>query len=456
MVRIIEIVLILSLTVAVLAFGGTEPLYFSLIQILLLLSGILLVFNPDKVSIDNTRLPVAVPFLLVAFVLVQIVPLPSSLVGLLRSTVELPANLSSGTISIAPYQTLTYFLLLSTYLVGFYLAIVVCQTRRGIWLLVSALLALGAFEAFYGLFQYMTGWNQIFTYVKASDVQEATGTYINRNHFAGLLEMILPFTFALALYQWSKVHPASNRWFSPHQNFQKLVLWITLGVILFSAVIFSRSRMGILSAVASIFVVVALFSDSAMKKRGGALVLVVFLLGGILVAIWIGPETVIARFESLKNVDETMQGQSRWAIWQDTLRLSGRNLLFGSGFGTFPLGYTRGQTVYLNKLVNHAHNDYLEVLFDLGAIGGMLLFGPIFYVVGKAVQASRDIKDPFYRAIAQGSSGSLIAILLHSLTDFNLYIPGNALMFSCVLGIAYSMTKRERMSVSDQEIDVQI
>jgi hypothetical protein len=56
------------------------------------------------------------------------------------------------------------------------------------------------FEAFYGLIQYLTDWQQIFTYVKKFDLEEATGTYINRNHYAGLLEMILPFSLALLFF----------------------------------------------------------------------------------------------------------------------------------------------------------------------------------------------------------------------------------------------------------------
>jgi len=78
--------------------------------------------------------------------------------------------------------------------------------------LVYALIALGAFEAFYGFWcSIWPGWQQIFAYVKKYYVEDATGTYINRNHFAGFLEMTLPFTVALALRQAGKLRSAVER-----------------------------------------------------------------------------------------------------------------------------------------------------------------------------------------------------------------------------------------------------
>src|SRR6266702_4519071 len=105
-------------------------------------------------------------------------------------TLEDLADRSHFTVSIAQYQTVSHLLLLVTYLNAFFLTLVVCQYRNSKKRLVFALLALGMFEALYGLIQYFTGWQQIFTYVKKYYLEDATGTYINRNHFAGLLEMI--------------------------------------------------------------------------------------------------------------------------------------------------------------------------------------------------------------------------------------------------------------------------
>jgi len=121
------------------------------------------------------------------------------------------AGATRYTISFAPYQTVSHLILLVTYLTAFYLVLLVSADRNAKKRLVYALIALGAFEAFYGLVQYLAGWQQIFAYVKKYYVEDATGTYINRNHFAGFLEMTLPFTVALALRQAGKLRSAVER-----------------------------------------------------------------------------------------------------------------------------------------------------------------------------------------------------------------------------------------------------
>src|SRR5207245_11558153 len=90
-------------------------------------------------------------------------------------------------------------LLLVTDVAAVFLTLVLCRNPNAKRLLVFAIVSLGVFEALYGLIQYLTGWQQIFTYVKKYYLEEVTGTYINRNHFAGFLEMTLPFAVALAL-----------------------------------------------------------------------------------------------------------------------------------------------------------------------------------------------------------------------------------------------------------------
>src|SRR5205807_7387715 len=183
---------------AVLAFGGTAA-FFLIPQLIILTLGALLLGLSLRSTVASIRLPLTAPLLLVALVLLQILPLPSSLAPLFGALCDDSLGAVHFTLSVAPYQTVSHFLQLITYLVAFYLVLLVCQDRNAKKRLVYFLVFLGTFEALYGLLQYLTGWQQIFTYVKKYYLEEATGTYINRNHFAGLLEMVLPFAVALAL-----------------------------------------------------------------------------------------------------------------------------------------------------------------------------------------------------------------------------------------------------------------
>ncbi len=447
MLRIAEVGLISAVVLAVLAFGGTEPLAFSVVQVVLLGLGVLLLVTYGTPRVGKPRIPVAIPLFMVCLVLLQIAPLPASVLQLFHHAGNPLGRTSFATISVAPYETASHLVVLLTYLAAFYLTLVVCQLPNGSRHLVFTLLALGTFEACYGLFQYLTRWQHIFTYVKMYYLEDATGTYINHNHFAGFLEMILPFALALAFYQFGKIPKGRPdtaqrvRGLFSHEEFQKLFLWLFLALIFFVALAFSQSRMGIVAAVVSTLLVFTLIATSRLRRINAGLLAIIFLSAGIWMVIWIGPDPVIARFAALGQ-EYAATGQNRWAIWQDTLRLIRQHPWVGSGFGTFLVAYPSVQTTFLTMLVDHAHNDYLQFASELGLPTGLLLFGAVLYVLLQTIRRFRIREPRFERAVALGCFGGVVAILLHSLTDFNLYMPANALLFAVVLGLTYASSPR--------------
>jgi O-antigen ligase len=382
-----------------------------------------------------------VPLLLITLVLLQILPFPTFQSSRIGSPFYDPAGYAGHVLSIAPYHTASHLMLLVTYLTAFYLTLLVCQNRNAKKRFVYALVALGVFEAFYGLVQYLTGWQQIFAYVKKYYLEDATGTYINRNHFAGLLEMILPLTVALALSLAGKLRlavqrsDARARGLLTASELFPLILSLFLAVTIFIALIFSRSRMGIISALASLVAIFGLAGSSLPSKRIRTVAAALFFLGVIGIVIWVGSDPVLGRFEILGQ-EYSRTGENRISIWRDTIKLIHQHPWFGTGLGTFSVAYTSVQTVFLNQLVDHAHCDYLEVFSELGLPGGILLFGSVFWILGRAVERYRKIEDSFDAAVCLGCIGSITAILVHSLADFNLYIPANALVFVVTLALA--------------------
>src|ERR1700737_761095 len=143
---IFEVGLIGGVMLAALAFGGTEMPYFSIVQITFLGLGVLLLATYNSTLIRDPRPPVMIPLSLVVFVLLQCVHLPGS-----RNSSD---GVSLSAVSIAPYETLSHLLVLVTYLAAFYLTFMVVQQPDGGRRLLFALLALGTFEACYGLLQY--------------------------------------------------------------------------------------------------------------------------------------------------------------------------------------------------------------------------------------------------------------------------------------------------------------
>lgn len=440
---VVEAGLLVAVAVAVLAFGGTATQFFAVSQVIILLLGTLYLLLGRSVSTIPARPPMTIPFLLLAFVVLQVVPLPISLAHLFRvSVIDAPAH-SSFTISATPYQTVSQLLGLVTYLTAFYLVLTICEDRGAKKRLVLTLLAIGLFEAFYGLVQYLTGWQQIFFYVKKFYLEDATGTYINRNHFAGLLEMILPFAVVFALQHVltlgrrapTDTKPARKLLSSAELPF--LLFWTFIAAVLFAALVSSHSRMGILSSLVSLIAVLSLAGTRRLSVRTRIAVGALFLLGMVALAVWVGSDPAIMRFETL-NDQYTHPGQDRLSIWRDSLHLISRHPVLGSGFGSFATVYPSVQTAFLNNVVDHAHCDYLEVVAELGLPGGILVFGAIFWTLGLTFRSCKKGGADYDKTISFACVGSIVAILLHSLADFNLYIPANALVFAIILALAWS------------------
>jgi len=446
--RIAEVGLGAAVCLSVLAFGGTAAPFFLVPQLIVLALGAFVVSASPRSTLASVRLPLSAPLLLVALVLLQILPLPASFAQSFGAPGDDFLGPGHFTLSIAPYQTVSHLLLLITCLTAFYLVLLVCQDRDAKKRLVYVLVGVGTFEALYGLLQYLTGWQQIFTYVKKYYLEEATGTYINRNHFAGLLGMVLPFVVVLALGKAHTLRRAAGRSEVPAPGVLSsvellpVVFWFFLASVIFTALIFSRSRMGCVSALISLIAVLSLARTSQWSARTRAVIVTLFSLGVVGLVVWIGSDPVIARFETLGQ-EYGQTGQNRLSIWCDTLKLIHQHPLLGTGLGTFSVAYPSVQTAFLNLLVDHAHCDYLEVVSELGLPGGILVFGSILWVHGQAVRHYWEAEDRFETAICLGCAGSITAILVHSLADFNLYIPANALVFAVIIALAWSASQSQ-------------
>ncbi len=344
-------------------------------------------------------------------------------------------------VSVAPYETRDHLLSLVACLVGFYAAARLAARSEARRWLVGGLVGLGALAALYGLGKYLN---------VHSPAYDATGPYVNRNHFAGLLEMLLPLALAAAVARRSSRLPAEEeswRWWLTRPEAQKTLLGLTAAALMLAALLFSRSRMGLISTLAALLLLGGLWVESERSSRRLALVsLGVVLAGSAALAVWIGVDPLVARFTTAGLTDT-----GRLPIWSDTLRLVGANLWLGTGWGTFARAYPAVQTAHLGGFVIHAHNDYLEHVVELGLPGALWLWAGIAAVYVRALRALRAGVEPRRRAWLWGAVGSLTAILLHSLADFNLYIPANALVFSLVLGLAYGLTRKEPEVVAAAE-----
>ncbi|MGH9396754.1 MAG: O-antigen ligase family protein [Terriglobia bacterium] len=458
MQRVTEIILALTIIGTTLAFGGVQPLTYSLMEIAIYAIFLALLIQHARRGRIQLDVPVW-PLLFALLVIIQLIPLPQGWVSALDPARILPAGLSSiqhrvghaMTISIYPHATLLHLLKFFAYLGAFVLAAYVFDSRQKKSTLVRVLIFLGLFEAAYGIVQYLADWQKIFTYKKVFYTDAATGTFINHNHFAGFLELTFPFMLATAFYYFqiwqdgrrrgpARVDPAT----ASAAGIQSLIYAFLL-IVAVVAVIFSRSRGGILSTFFAI-IVIGFLSQVKTRRKAWFLGLASFVLIAVVYGIWIGLNPVLSRFEALRGGTQSLEAEGRLPTWQATLGIIRHHPVTGTGLGTFRYAFPHVQTYMLTFHFTHAHNDYLEFLAEMGWLGVVLLFVPILALLIKMIHSFVTDTRRYRPAVTLGCIGGTVALLCHSVTDFNLHIPANALVFAVVLGIGYKTACIERRS----------
>jgi len=448
--RIIQWSLLLVIAGSILAFGAVQPPAYSAMEAaLFLLSAVVLIKQTSEGKI-NLPVPLWIfPFL--ALVLIQMIPLPGRIVSWLspnRLFFDVQAALAPGaahwaTLSIYPHDTLFGFFKLLAYLAAFILAAYAFEPREGKSVLAPGLIVLGTIEAGYGIVQYLTGYQKIFGYTKQFYTEEATGTYINHNHFAGLLELVIPFAAMMVFYnlQSRPDQGSAERWrgrpgrtgFDP-----RIVFYAFIVILLLIGVVFSRSRMGIFSVLTGL-ILMGLLGLLGEGRRTWMVITLLVIACSMTYAVWIGLDPVVKRFE-LISPGGIENPYSRISIWKQVDGILRDYPAVGTGLGTFPVAFRRYQTSLLELQVDHAHNDYLEVATDTGIAGALLLFLPILGLLIRMILAYAGARNPYRRSVLLACIGSIAALLVHSTMDFNLHIPANALLFAVVLGIGSRAT----------------
>jgi O-antigen ligase len=174
------------------------------------------------------------------------------------------------------------------------------------------------------------------------------------------------------------------------------------------------------------------FGKSRERSTGGLpavlrpLALVALVAASILAGIfWVGADLSVAERLAQQGTENPA---GRYGIWGDTLKLIASNPITGVGLGAYQTAFTAFSSGDGSLIIEYAHNDYLQVLSDAGIVGGALAIW-FLVVLGRSFVKAIRTEDARMRATALGCGGGIFALLVHSLFDFNLQIPSNALLF---------------------------
>jgi O-antigen ligase len=478
--KVIKILLIALILFTPLAFGSMEIWAFSLMELGILLIIILWAiqtgivrFLPSEKSADSaiddpdlsgpareqgrqaqSPIPVVLLALFLLLIVFQTISLPSGVLKILspktvalRSALSLGPSASSFPISFFPLMTQIEFFKWLT-LAGLFLFLLGWRPleesdQTGKHLLVAVITA-GVLESLYGMFEFFSGHRHILNVAAETLVSSATGTFVNRNYFAGYLLMVIPLSMGF-LFSHDLTRAGRYRgWRHGLSSLDGKTLLIGFGVIvMILGLLFSASRMGILSLLLS-FTLISLFFRSSRKggrfSRGSILILGL----AILWAGWIGLDAVISRFFTASDDFE-----GRWTFWVNTFQIYKDFPIFGTGLGTFFQIFPMYRSSHIMGVVSHAENDFLQLLSEVGALGMGLLVILFFFLLWKALSGIRALKDGEpARYIALGGLVGMLALMFHSLVERNIQVPANAFlytfMFAVVLRFAPASKEKKR------------
>jgi O-antigen ligase len=255
------------------------------------------------------------------------------------------------------------------------------------------------------------------------------GPYVNRNHFAGLVELLIPPGLAILILR------------AERRDQLPLVALFTLFPI--GALFLSASRGGIISFLGEIGLLafLILFRRREGKELAAAGLVVVL---AIALVSWLGIGRALERFASYKTL-EVSEGR-RIEMLQGTWRIFLDHPIAGTGLGTLQEVFPLYETIYDGLIVNHSHNDYAEVLAETGVIGGLcgLAFLVLLAWTGwKNIVAEKEVMNLAYHA---GALVACFGLLVHATVDFNFHIPSNALIFLLQAALATSPALRLHLS----------
>jgi O-antigen ligase len=387
--------------------------------------------------------------LLLVYVPFQMLRLPGTIVRFLspkafafREAYASAGGLKAMSLSLAPARTIEDGLgLLASVLAGF-LVVRVIVHRRQIVRMMAVIVASGVFQAVYGLFELTRSQPRILFYPKVHNLDSVTGTFVNRNHFAGYLELVIPLALALLISRIELLAMPGMKWrrrlaaLTSRGATANVVLAIGF-LAMALGILKSNSRSGavLLALTFLLFMELILFTFGRMKLRRAWIMraLKIGLLLVALIALYSGVESMIGRF----SMDNLLQdGRPRY--WMAIMRVIKDFPLVGTGLGTFGLVYDAYETLGLQGMFDHAHNDYLEYLSELGIAGFGLLLASILFVAADSLLVWLKRRSSEAKALAMGGLVAIVIMLLHILTDFNLQIPATMFLFAVILGLTWS------------------
>jgi len=327
-------------------------------------------------------------------------------------------SILSSIFSLHRHTSFWSIILLLNYLTIFYMIIHTIRTRSQLRQLIYLIIGVALFISVFGLFK-LAGANP-FPWWDYSELptNRIASVYGNRNHLAGYMEMALPLFLGF---------------FFISQSANKLFLKIFLVIFLVMSLIFSLSRGGWLGILAGlVFMAGALLADQYFNKKR----LLLFIIGGFFLVTFLilASTPVVERIRTMMDKGQETTLHSRNMVWGGVAKMIADYPLLGAGPGTFAVINTQYQPPGVVPRHIRAHNDYLHFVSETGMFMIPVI---IWMIIALYRKGFHKLKNPsrLVRGITLGALSGITAVLVHSIVDFNLHIPANAILFTILAAL---------------------
>jgi len=440
---VLRVALLALLVWTPLPFGAVQPGAVLALELHAALLGLLALW---VLKHDADRLPpvarrvLALSAIVLAVGLLQLIPLPQSWIATLAPqaaearallTPILKSQSTFAPLSLEPQATADALLRFTSYVLVGLAAAVALDTPERVKQAAWVLAASGAFQALYGATEYLSGHQHIFGYAKRFYTDEASGTFINRNHFAAYLAATLPLALAMATRGRAKRTTATS-WRERGLALLEprgvgLVVAALAAAAIWIGIVLSYSRAGFAVALAA---TVAFALGAAGRVRAAGRVAAALLLLPTLVLLFQEVRAPGERFAADEEELRTLGG--RVEVWGVGLEMAKEHVVLGTGLGTFESAFAPRRPPGVELRWTHAHSDWLEAAIEGGLPVLCAVAGIALLVVRHLLRAARG-------AVPAALAAALLALAIHAAVDFPLRIPAVAVVAAVLVGAALSV-----------------
>ena len=317
--------------------------------------------------------------------------------------------------SIYKHASFLALLRLFSYVGIYYLVVNNCNRAMKRYL-ITLVICIGTGLSVYGLLQYFGilphSWWQPRNFLAA--------TYVNHNHFAGYLELVIPVTIGALIR------------YGPQRTTLRLA-FIGALIAMIVAFIFAQSRGGwICLSFSLVLMNIVLIKNKIVSKKSIAITGLIIVL--VFSFAYGKSKFVSERIDTLLQITKgEASPETRIKIWHGTIDMVRNQPLIGTGIGTFVWGFPRYRPEGLGARAHYAHNDYLHMAAEMGIFAPIFMLWLLVLVIKNGLGSHRteqaEQSHQQVNTVILGCAIGMLSLSLHGLIDFNFHIPANMILF---------------------------